>query len=272
MSMIGKSIKRIIITVIVLAIGVGGGVAGAYWYQRNHPYGDTVIKSIAASPKIIEANSNGVSIPELVSKYDPAVVSIDTQSTSYSFFGGPVTQSGEGSGMILTSNGYILTNYHVVPQGSQNISVVLANQKSYSAQVIASDPTDDLALLKINATGLSTVSLGDSNSISVGDGVIAIGNALGQFQNTVTNGIISATGRTVTASDQSSSSGAETLNNLIQTDAAINPGNSGGPLISTDSGLVIGIDTATSGQGQNLSFAIPIDVAKSFITPYVGSL
>ncbi|MGH7234310.1 MAG: S1C family serine protease, partial [Candidatus Saccharimonadales bacterium] len=253
-------------------IGLGSGAAGAYWYQKDHPYGDTVIKSLAPSPKIIETSASGLSIPQLVSRNNSAVVSVDTENTAYSFFGGPITQSGEGSGMILTSNGYILTNYHVVPQGSQDISVVLSDQRSFAAQVVASDPSSDLALLKISASGLSVVSLGNSDSINVGDGVIAIGNALGEYQNTVTNGIISATNRTVTASDESSNSGSETLNGLIQTDAAINPGNSGGPLISTDSGLVIGIDTATSGQGQNLSFAIPINVAKSFVAPYVGAL
>lgn len=265
-------LKRGLIILLVLAVGVAGGSLGAYIYRQKHPYGATVIKSLAPVPKIIETSSSGgLSIPELIKQNSPAVVSITTQSTAYSFFGGPVTQSGSGSGMILTSNGYILTNYHVVPSGTTSLSVILANQTTYSGQVVATDPNNDLALIKINASGLSTVSLGDSNSVAVGDGVIAIGNALGEFQNTVTNGIISATNRTVTASDSVSGS-SETLNGLFQTDAAINPGNSGGPLISTDSGKVIGIDTATSGQGQNLSFAIPINVAKSFIAPYVGNL
>jgi serine protease Do len=213
-----------------------------------------------------------MTIPELVAENAPAVVTITTQSTAYSFFGGPVTSEGEGTGMILTPNGYILTNNHVVPQGTSDISVTLTNQQQYKATIVASDPTNDLALLKINAKGLPTVKLGNSDDVQVGDGVIAIGNALGQFQNTVTNGIISATNRSITASDSSSAAGSESLSGLFQTDAAINLGNSGGPLIATDSGLVIGINTATSQQGQDLGFSIPINVAKSFITPYVGSL
>ncbi len=265
-----RSIKQPLIIFLVLVLGAASGVVGTSIYQGRHPFGGTVIKSLAPEPKIILSNASGLSIPQVVKDNAAAVVAINTQSTAYSFFGGPVTQSGSGSGMILTANGYILTNYHVVPQGTTSLSVTLANQTSYNGQVVATDPTNDLALVKINATGLTSVKLGDSNSMVVGDSVIAIGNALGQFQNTVTNGIISATGRTVTASDPSG--GGETLSGLLQTDAAINPGNSGGPLISMINGEVIGIDTATSGQGQNLSFAIPINVAKSFIQPYVGTL
>lgn len=265
-----KPVKRLLIILSVLAIGGLSGFGGATIYHKAHPYGATSIKILSAVPKIIETSSSGLTIPGLANRISKAVVTITTQSTAYSFFGGPVTQSGSGSGMVLTSDGYILTNYHVVPQGTSNLTVILADQSSYSGTVIATDPTDDLALVKINASGLSTVSLGNSDTMAVGDAVIAIGDALGQFQNTVTNGIISATNRTVTASDNSSGNN-ETLNGVFQTDAAINPGNSGGPLISTNSGMVIGIDTATSGQGQNLSFAIPINVAKSFLQPYLGT-
>ncbi len=268
-----KILKRLITGLIVLAIGLGGGAAGAYWYEYGHPYSGTVIESQAASPKIVEAtNSSGLTIPKLVNEYAPAIVAITSTSTTYSFFGGPLTQEGAGTGMILTSDGYILTNNHVAPQGSQNLMVTLTDQKQYPATIVASDPNDDLALLKINATNLATVKLGDSSGIVAGDSVIAIGNALGQFQNTVTNGIISATNRSITAADSSNAAGSESLSGLFQTDAAINPGNSGGPLIDAASGLVIGINTATSSQGQNLGFAIPINVAKSFVTPYTGAI
>ncbi len=267
-----KRSRLIILSVIVLLLGLGGGAAGSYWYQSAHPYSGTVIEASASSPKIVEAsNSSGMTIPKLVNQYAPAVVAITSTSTTYSFFGGPLTQEGAGTGMILTSNGYILTNNHVAPQGSQNLTVTLTDQKQYSATIVASDPSQDLALLKINATGLATVKLGDSSSEVVGNSVIAIGNALGEFQNTVTNGIISALNRSITASD-STGTGSESLSGLFQTDAAINPGNSGGPLIDSNSGLVIGINTATSAQGQNLGFAIPINTAKSFIQPYVGNL
>lgn len=264
-----KRPKQLLIGILVLAAGVGGGVGGAYIYQEGHPYGGTSIKNVGTTAKIVEASTSGMTIPQVVADYSNAVVAISTQSTTYSFFGGPVTSEGEGTGMILTSNGYILTNNHVVPQGSQGLTVTLSNQTQYPGKVVASDPADDLALVKINASGLQTVKLGNSSTVAVGDPVIAIGNALGEFQNTVTNGIVSATNRSITASDSSSSSGSESLSGLLQTDAAINPGNSGGPLISLKTGQVIGIDTATSSSGQNLGFAIPINVAKSFLAPYV---
>lgn len=268
-----KTIKQFSFAIVALACGVASGIGGAYWYQSEHPYGGTVIESLPAQPKIVEATSqSGLTIPSLVKQYSPAIVAITTQSTTYSFFGGPLTQEGEGTGMILTSNGYILTNNHVVPQNSQSLTVTLTNQKTYKGTVVAADPANDLALVKINANGLSTVKLGNSNDVVTGDEVIAIGNALGQFQNTVTNGIISATNRSITASDSSSPSGSESLSGLFQTDAAINPGNSGGPLITTNNGLVIGINTATSSQGQNLGFSIPINVAKTFLAPYISSI
>ena len=211
---IAKYLKQVLAVVIVLAIGVGSGAYGAYLYHHKHPFGTTVIKTLSSVPKIVEASSTGLTIPSLVKQYNPAVVSITTQGTVYGFFGGPITQSGAGSGMILTSTGYILTNYHVVPSGTTSLTVTLSDQTTYSGTIVATDPNNDLALVKINATGLSTVSLGNSDTINVGDSVIAIGNALGQFLNTVTNGIISATGRTVTASDSQTGSN-ETLNNLF---------------------------------------------------------
>ncbi|MCL4357351.1 trypsin-like peptidase domain-containing protein [Patescibacteria group bacterium] len=268
---IKKYLRQFIIVVLVLAIGVGGGVLGALWYQSRHPYGGTTIESLGSSPKIVEvAGNNGLTIPEIANEYANAVVAITTTSTTYSFFGGPITSEGEGTGMVLTSNGYILTNNHVVPQGSQDVSVTLDNQKTYTGSIVANDPSADLALIKINASGLDTVKLGNSSDVQVGDGVVAIGNALGQFQNTVTQGIISAENRSITASEPNGNS--ESLSGLLQTDAAINPGNSGGPLILTSDGEVIGINTATSSTGQDLGFAIPIDTAKSFIQPYVGSI
>jgi len=266
-------IKKIGFGVIVLAVGLVSGVGGAYLYQRDHPYSGTVIESEGTQPTIVDATSqSGLNIPAIVKSYAPAIVAVNTTSTTYSFFGGPVTTEGEGTGQILTSNGYILTNNHVVPKDSRSLTVTLTDQKQYKAKIVATDPSKDLALLKIKANNLSTVKLGNSSEVSVGDGVIAIGNALGEFQNTVTNGIISATNRSITASDSSSPSGSESLSGLFQTDAAINPGNSGGPLIDTNTGLVIGVNTATSSTGQNLGFSIPINTAKKFIQPYVGNL
>lgn len=265
--------KKTGFAVVVLALGLASGVGGAYIYQQDHPYSGTVIESSGTQPTIVDATSeSGLNIPEIVKDYAPAIVAVNTTSTTYSFFGGPVTTEGEGTGQILTSNGYILTNNHVVPSNSQSLTVTLTDQKQYKAKVVATDPSKDLALLKIKANHLATVKLGNSSNVVVGDSVIAIGNALGQFQNTVTNGIISATNRSITASDSSSASGSESLSGLFQTDAAINPGNSGGPLINTNTGLVIGINTATSSSGQNLGFSIPINEAKVFVKPYIGDI
>lgn len=264
--------KKYLSIITVLIVAILGGLVGAFVTYKEAPLSSTIVENLGANvPKFEQAvNQNGLTIPEIVNNYANAIVVVDSSSTTYSFFGGPLTQQGSGSGMILTSNGYILTNNHVVPADATSLTVILNDQKQYKAKIIATNPNEDLALLKINASGLSTVKLGNSTNIVVGDSVIAIGNALGQFQNTVTNGIISALNRSITASDPNSVSGSESLTGLIQTDAAINPGNSGGPLINTDNGLVIGIDTATSSQGQNLGFAIPINQAKSFVSQYIS--
>ncbi len=187
-------------------------------------------------------------------------------------------QVGGGSGFIISPDGLILTNKHVVANKNASYTVLLNNGKTYKATVLARDPNQDLAVLKIDATGLPTVTLGDSSGLQLGQTAIAIGNALGQFSNTVSVGVVSGLARTVTAA--SPVTGAqETLTGVIQTDAAINPGNSGGPLVDLR-GQVIGIDTAVASNAQNIGFAIPINQAKSAIrsveatgqikAPYLG--
>jgi len=171
---------------------------------------------------------------------------------------------GGGSGFIISSDGLILTNKHVVSDTGASYSVLTNDGKTYTAKVLARDPSQDLAVLKISASGLPTVTLGDSNSLQLGQTAIAIGNALGQFSNTVSVGVVSGLARTVTA--QTPDTGAqETISGVIQTDAAINPGNSGGPLLNLQ-GQVIGIDTAIASGAENIGFAIPIDQAKHDIT------
>jgi serine protease Do len=173
-------------------------------------------------------------------------------------------QVGGGSGFIISSDGLILTNKHVVSDTSASYTVITNDGKKYDATVLARDPNQDLAVVKINATGLPTVTLGDSNSIQLGQTAIAIGNALGQFSNTVSVGVVSGLERTVTASAPDTGA-QETIQNVIQTDAAINPGNSGGPLLNLE-GQVIGINTAVASNAQNIGFAIPIDQAKHDIS------
>jgi S1-C subfamily serine protease len=180
-----------------------------------------------------------------------------------------IPSTGVGSGIVLTSNGYILTNRHVV-EGGQSLTVELADGEQFQATVVKISSDQDLALIKIDATGLTAAKIGDSSKLQVGETAIAIGSPLGTFTESVTRGIISATGRTITVQDDSTGQ-PETLKDLLQTDAAINPGNSGGPLLDA-SGAVIGINTAVSTQAEGLGFAIPISAASSLIAQATGGV
>lgn len=169
---------------------------------------------------------------------------------------------GGGTGFIVSSDGLIITNKHVVSDSKAEYTVYLNDGRKFKAEVLALHPTDDLALIKIKTNNLPTLVLGDSDKVKIGQFVIAIGNALGEFQNTVSFGVISGLRRSITASDQSGS--VERLEGLIQTDAAINFGNSGGPLINLK-GEVVGVNTAIAGGAENIGFAIPINRAKKMI-------
>jgi serine protease Do len=173
-----------------------------------------------------------------------------------------VPTSGVGSGVILTADGYILTNRHVVAN-SQSLTVALSDGRTLKAQVVKISTTTDLALIKVDATGLSPATIGDSSAIKVGQAAIAIGSPLGTFTETVTRGIVSGLNRSVTVSDELTRRQV-TLDHLIQTDAAINPGNSGGPLLDIG-GAVLGINTATATNAEGLGFAIPISAAADLI-------
>lgn len=170
-------------------------------------------------------------------------------------------QIGGGSGFIVGSDGLILTNRHVVSDPKADYTVILNDGTQYNAQVLARDTVNDLALIKIDAKNLSVLKLGDSETLKIGQTVIAIGFTLSEYKNTVTKGVVSGVGRRVIAGDGLESS---VLDGVIQTDAAINPGNSGGPLLDL-SGAVIGISTAVNLEGQLIGFAIPINEAKQAI-------
>jgi S1-C subfamily serine protease len=180
----------------------------------------------------------------------PAVVTIQSRQGA---------GSGVGSGFIYDSDGWIVTNKHVV-EGATALTVILNDSRELPGEVYGIDPLTDLAIVKVEATGLPTVAIGNSDDLEPGQLAIAIGNPLGNFENTVTTGVISGLGRQIRAGDATQTT-SEQLNNLIQTDAAINPGNSGGPLLDS-AGQVIGINTAVSQEAQGIGFAIPIDVAK----------
>jgi serine protease Do len=186
-------------------------------------------------------------------------------------------QIGSGSGFLISSDGLILTNRHVVADTSAVYEVMLNSGKKYIAKVLARDPVLDVALIKITATGLPYLEFGNSDVLDVGQTVIAIGNALGEFKNTVSVGVVSGLSRSITAGDQSGQS--ERLSKVIQTDAAINPGNSGGPLLNLD-GKVIGINVAVVQGSSNVGFALPVNSVKSavdsvrktgkIVRPYIG--
>ncbi|MGB2762540.1 MAG: trypsin-like peptidase domain-containing protein [Minisyncoccales bacterium] len=170
------------------------------------------------------------------------------------------TKIGGGSGFIISADGLILTSQHVVGDPQAEYTIVLEPKKKYLAKVLARDPLNDIAILKIEAKNLPFLELGDSNQIELGQTVIAIGNALGEFHDTVSTGVVSGLSRTITAFNNIAQQ-TESLRGLIQTDAAINPGNSGGPLVDIK-GNVIGINTAMVAMAQNIGFAIPINYAK----------
>jgi S1-C subfamily serine protease len=188
-----------------------------------------------------------------VEQVTPAVVTIS--ATGGGFLG---TETGTGSGFIFDANGWILTNRHVV-ENTGDLMVVLNDGREFPGSVYGIDTLTDLAIVKIDATDLPVAPIGTSADLESGQLAIAIGNPLG-YENTVTTGVVSGLGREIQAGDGTQSS-AETLHNLIQTDAAINPGNSGGPLVNS-AGQVIGVNTAVNADAQGLGFAIPIDVAK----------
>lgn len=240
------------------AVGLLAAIAGTLFYN-------TVLRK--ALPTTVQQSRQVVvdqqsAVIDVAKRVGPSVVSIVSSSTQVDPFSGNSSQQeiGAGTGMIVSADGLILTNKHVVSEG-QTFTVITSDGKQYkNAKVVATDPSNDIAFLKVDGSGLTPVELGDSDKVEVGQTVVAIGNALGQFQNSVTTGVISGKSRPITASSGVS---AEKLTGLFQTDAAINPGNSGGPLVDID-GKVIGMNTAVAGQGaQNIGFAIPINDAKA---------
>lgn len=212
--------------------------------------------------RLVIEESNG--FIQAVEKVGPAVVSISTQKAGINIFGELVQQEGAGTGFIITSDGLIVTNKHVVDDANTAYTAFMTDGKKFDAKVMAKDPFNDLAILKIEATGLPTVELGDSDALKVGQWVVAIGNAFGKFDNSVSVGVVSAKNRKLDGS------GSAELTGLLQTDATINPGNSGGPLVNLK-GQVIGVNTAIfsgTGTSTGISFAIPINSIKKAIDSF----
>ena len=243
----------------LLAVALSGT---ALYYAYNRPTTSIFHSSNSASNNA--ATFAEGSISEIANSVSKSVVSIITNtSTTGSFFTGQVSQAA-GTGFILSSDGYIATNKHVVANATK-IGVILDDGSTYEdVELIGTDPINDFAIVKIkDVKNLTPIKIGDSKTTNIGQQVVAIGNALGTYQNSVTSGIISGKGRSLTASDSSRTT-YETLSDMIQTDAAINGGNSGGPLVNA-AGEVIGINTAYASQGNNVGFAIPINSVKGIM-------
>ena len=251
---------------IAVLLGAGGLTFGVLAYNEAHK----PLTVLSSGTDGNSANFTEGSIADVVSKVSDSVVSIVTSTTGRDYYGRTYESGAAGTGVIVSSDGYILTNKHVAGD-AKTITVVLHDGTTYNnARLVAVDPLNDIAFIKVDdVSDLKAASLGDSKTITAGQQVVAIGNALGQYQNSVTSGIISGTGRSLTATDGSGTM-SERLSDMIQTDAAINSGNSGGPLINA-AGEVIGINTATSASGENVGFAIPIASVKGMLSQLIES-
>lgn len=266
------STTKVVIAGVVASALIG---FGAGWFGATQASDNAVLNGSTTAQKQIVTSESQL-INTIAKTVGPSVVSVNVTSTSqntgYFGYGLPQSEQSAGTGIIITASGLIITNRHVVPDGTTNVSVTLSDGTELKDVSVvgrsSQSSTLDIAFLKINNTNgktLTPATLGDSSKVQVGDSVVAIGNALGQFQNTVTSGIISGYGRSVQASSQGTGQDAENLDNLFQTDAAINEGNSGGPLVNLN-GQVVGINTAIAGNAQNIGFAIPINDIKGLIS------
>lgn len=295
--------RKLIVLVVILLVFLGAWstlskYAPQYFQNFNKP---TLIEKTDEKVKIVTEESVVI---DIVKRVGPSVVTVSEEVSigsispfefgPFGFFGPPQgavekKQQDIGSGFIVASDGLVVTNKHVVSDIGAAYQIITINDKKYDVKKIYRDPLNDIAILKIDpsapfgdaqgkSSGLKPVELGDSGKLQVGQFVIAIGTALGEFRNTVTTGVISGLGRGINAGSEFRGF-VEELDNVIQTDAAINPGNSGGPLLDS-AGQVIGVNTAIASQGENIGFALPIQVVKDslrnfnetgqFNRPYLG--
>ena len=257
-----KVLLRVLAGVGVVALGFGSGIGGAVVASRAGLTGNQVVVQEVQRDTSTDASNTGstdgtsMTMQQIAAVASPSVVAITTEqmSSSQTWFGGYYVQSGAGSGIIISQDGYILTCAHVV-SGATSVKVQLnGSDQSYDATVVGVDSTSDIAVLKVDATGLTPAVIGDSDKLAVGETTVAVGNPLGTLSNTVTQGIVSALNRQVTVEDNDMT--------LIQTDTSISPGNSGGGLFNAN-GELIGVVNAKSSysEAEGIGFAIPINTA-----------
>lgn len=273
----------LIAVLLILGAAFGGALADRMF---NFKPLDTLLKSATDAgvplPNTTQVNQRVVNeenvVVDVAEKVSPSVVTVSIKTPQrrildYNPFGGGFSQrtQGEaqqdiGTGFIVDANGLIITNKHVVSDTNATYTVITKDDKEYEVKTISRDPNNDLAILKIDASGLTPVELGDSSNLKVGQFSIAIGTALGEFRHTVTTGVISGLGRGITAGSAFEGY-VERLDDVIQTDAAINPGNSGGPLLNS-AGQVIGINVAVAQGAQGIGFAIPVNTVKTALDQF----
>lgn len=289
-----KEWRGLISTIIIISLVVGaiGGTFGSFFlkpYLEKTQWGKNFLsapENLAGdkkeeTSKIYKVAEDSTTV-EVVKKASVSVVSVvvskeldmynmtgpdvfdfmNPENSQPNNGGRKLQQIGGGTGFVIDADGLILTNRHVVEDDTAAYTVVFNDGKKYSAKIIARDTVNDFAVLKVEANNLPVAQLGDSDQLQIGQTVIAIGNSLGEYGNSVTRGVVSGINRKIVAGGNGS--GSEVLEEAIQTDAAINPGNSGGPLLNL-MGQVIGINTAVNWQGRSIGFAIPINQAKSAI-------
>ncbi len=266
-------INRVTFGLILAGLWIVSMIAVAR-YKGVLPQAKLNSDKIYETQKIVDEESVVIDVVEKVS---PSVVSIAVENRqTINFFGIPTQgeqeSAGIGTGFVVSRDGLIMTNKHVVSGlGEKYTAIIRANdgqERTLEVKEINRDPFNDLAIIKVDATDLVPLDLGDSDNLKVGQTVIAIGNALGRFENTVTTGVVSGLGRGVNPFDPTTGI-AERLDDLIQTDAAINPGNSGGPLVNS-AGQVIGINTAVA-SAENIGFALKVNIAKQLIADFNSS-
>ena len=280
------ALHKLVIGIILIIVGIAA--LQKFTVNKSQPFSFNVIPDLFQplgsdnSPQRVVYEESVIT--EVVDKSLPSVVTVGIKTTKqaqdsiqinpFDPFGPFQLTPGEqkevkqniGSGFIVSQDGLIITNKHVVTDTSAEYSIITNDKKEYTVEQIYRDPLNDLAILKVDTKNLKPLTLGDSSKLKLGQLAIAIGTPLGEFQNTVTQGIISGLGRGVTAGSPFEGF-VEKLDNVIQTDAAISPGNSGGPLLNSK-GEAIGVNTAIASEGQNIGFAIPINVVSGLITDF----
>ena len=256
----GALIACMILTMILSSL-LGAFISGAY-FSRTASDGRTARNDSQLSQLDLgDATGSDLTVAQIVDKNENAVVEILISGTQQNMWGQMQLVQGAGSGVIVREDGYIATNYHVI-QGANKVEVTLHNGDSYTAQIIGSDPANDIAVIKIDAKDLTTATVGDSSTVDVGDLAVAIGNPLGQLGGTATTGIISALDRTLDVEG--------TTLTLMQTDAAINGGNSGGGLFNSKGELIGIVESKASAVGvEGLAFALPINTVSPIINDFI---